>query len=114
MLQNARGRAKGKLCVRRISQLVDEEMVSCSVCLQIFLKPVLTSCGHCFCLQCSEDLAINGFPCGICHSQKPTLDLIVSEEVEKLVGIYLQQATSEEKQDYKRRNIAYQAKEYKR
>lgn len=114
MLQNAPRKAGVKIRGRRISQLVDEDALTCAVCLQIFLKPVLTPCGHCFCLQCSEDLAINGFPCGICHSQKPSLDLIPSKQMEKLVSIYLGGAAEEEREDYRRRMVVWGTSECKR
>lgn len=59
-------------------------------------------------------MAIKGFPCGICHSQKPTLDLVTSREMEKLVNIYLQGAPVEERQDYERRVMVRNVSECKR
>ncbi|MCB1084324.1 MAG: hypothetical protein KDK61_08425 [Simkania sp.] len=47
---------------------MDEEVLTCSVCLQLLLSPVQAQCGHPFCLSCAEDLAKNGFACAICHS----------------------------------------------
>ncbi|MCB0368874.1 MAG: hypothetical protein KDD45_05335 [Bdellovibrionales bacterium] len=33
--------------------LVNEEVLECSVCLQLMLSPVLAQCGHSFCLSCA-------------------------------------------------------------
>jgi hypothetical protein len=55
--------------------LINEDVLTCSICLQILLSPVQSPCGHTVCLSCSEDLAIHGFACGICHSHLPSYDL---------------------------------------
>lgn len=58
----------------QLGALVDDEVLTCSICLQLFMSPVLAECGHPFCLVCAEDLATYGFACGICHSHQPTYD----------------------------------------
>ena len=72
-----------------MSQMLNEEMLSCSICLQLLLFPVLAQCGHTFCRHCSEDLARNGFACGICHSHLPSYDLQQSRIIENLLEDYL-------------------------
>lgn len=69
--------------------MLNEEILSCSICLQLLMCPVLAQCGHTFCLHCSEDLAKNGFACGICHSHLPSYDLQRSSIIEKLLEDYL-------------------------
>lgn len=88
------------LCADRIRGLVDEEVLTCSVCLQLLLVPVLTQCGHCFCMGCAEDLAKNGFACAICHSHEPTYDLPFSSILETLLQDYLQRSEEEDRQFY--------------
>ena len=59
------------------------------MCLQLLLKPVLTECGHLFCLPCAEDLAKNNYGCGICRSYEPTYDLTVNKFFQVLVPLSL-------------------------
>ena len=73
----------------RISELLSEEILSCSICLQLLLWPAFAQCGHSFCLCCAEDLARNGFACGICHTHLPSYDLQRSPTIEKLVSEFL-------------------------
>jgi len=30
--------------------------LECTICLEKFIKPSITNCGHCFCQQCSYNL----------------------------------------------------------
>ena len=73
----------------KLRELVNEEVLSCSICLELLLSPVLAQCGHAFCLHCAEDLASHGFACGICHSHHPALDLPSSPVIETLLEDYL-------------------------
>lgn len=88
---------KSELILPRISKLLNEEILSCSICLQLLLRPVLAQCGHSYCLFCSEDLAKNGYACGICHTHLPTYDLPYSHTIEKLVNEYLDKQESPER-----------------
>ena len=59
----------------QIQSLINEDVLTCTICLQLLLSPVLAQCGHSFCRVCAEDLANHGFACGICHSHQPSYDL---------------------------------------
>jgi hypothetical protein len=83
--------------------MLNEEILSCSICLQLLLNPVLSQCGHTFCLHCSEDLARNGFACGICHTHLPSYDLQHSHIIEVLLGFFLDNQETLEKQKYLKR-----------
>ena len=72
-----------------MKQLVTEDILECSICLQLMLTPVLAQCGHSFCLLCAEDLATHGFACGICHTHYPTFDLPNSKVIETLLDKFL-------------------------
>ena len=37
----------------RIRSLLNEDLLTCSICLQLLLSPVLAQCGHSFCLTCA-------------------------------------------------------------
>ena len=80
--------------------LVNEDVLTCAICLQLLLSPVLTECGHSFCLACAEDLANNGFSCGICHSHQPNFDLPNSSTIETLIEEFLLHSECEEKHGY--------------
>lgn len=67
--------SSSKLNLDQIHSLINEDVLTCSICLQLLLSPVLAQCGHSFCRACAEDLANNGFACGICHSHQPSYDL---------------------------------------
>jgi hypothetical protein len=36
-----------------IIELLNEELLTCSICLELLLSPVLADCGHTFCLKCA-------------------------------------------------------------
>ena len=38
------------------SRVLNEDILSCALCTEIFCKPVLLSCGHSICLKCAESL----------------------------------------------------------
>ncbi len=39
--------------LNKLDSLVDEETLTCTICLQLFINPVLAQCGHAFCLGCA-------------------------------------------------------------
>lgn len=90
MVEKSTLRGRAVISWERLNRFVSEETLSCSICLQLLLKPVLGQCGHTFCLPCAEDLALHNYACGICHSHAPTFDLKICPALEKLVSKYLQ------------------------
>ncbi|XP_069550304.1 E3 ubiquitin-protein ligase TRIM21-like [Brachyistius frenatus] len=67
--------------------LMQEENFLCSICLQVFTRPVTIPCGHNFCLHCITDYwdTLNDFvQCPLCKEQfhlKPTLrvNILIAE-----------------------------------
>lgn len=39
----------------RFCNNLKEDSLSCPICLELMVRPVLTQCGHAFCLPCLDD-----------------------------------------------------------
>lgn len=62
------------------SRLLSEEQFSCSICLEVFVEPVSTPCGHSFCKACLQGYWEHSkkFVCPMCkktYSRKPEMSV---------------------------------------
>jgi hypothetical protein len=51
-----------------------EEYLSCPICLDFCIYPVLTECGHYYCLPCFEQAHRLSDTCCVCRSKINTSD----------------------------------------
>lgn len=61
-------------------RLLSEEQFSCSICLEVFVEPVSTPCGHSFCKACLQGYWNHSkkFVCPMCkksYSKKPEMSV---------------------------------------
>ncbi|KAM4554764.1 E3 ubiquitin-protein ligase TRIM21-like [Odontesthes bonariensis] len=77
------------------TSLMTDESFLCSICLEVFIKPVSIPCGHTFCLKCITDYwATVGtlYQCPLCKEEfypKPMLrvNIFIAEMAEKFAKI---------------------------
>ncbi|KAI2643045.1 E3 ubiquitin-protein ligase TRIM39 [Labeo rohita] len=74
--------------------MLSEEQFSCSICLEVFVEPVSTPCGHTFCKACLQGFWNHSkkFLCPMCKkafSKKPELSVncVLAEIAEQFQGL---------------------------
>lgn len=77
-------------------QVLSEEQFSCSICLEIFVEPVSTPCGHSFCKACLQGYWNHSkkFICPMCkksYSKKPEMSVnrVLAEISSQFQGLVL-------------------------
>lgn len=79
-------------------QMAVEDATSCPVCLDVFVNPVVHSCGHSLCRRCHEALTIDKvmrFQCPVCRAPlvaKPPLNFSLQALTEIMRASAMQQA----------------------
>lgn len=75
-------------------RILSEEQFSCSICLEVFVEPVSTPCGHTFCKACLQGFWNHSkkFVCPMCKkvfSRKPELSIncVLAEIAEQFQGL---------------------------
>nr|XP_020504468.1 E3 ubiquitin-protein ligase TRIM39-like [Labrus bergylta] len=65
-----------------------EKHVTCTICMDVFVDPVTTACGHSFCKKClSHNFNYNDLVCPLCKrylSQKPDVNIVLRSIVEEM------------------------------
>ncbi|XP_056318464.1 bloodthirsty-related gene family, member 12 [Danio aesculapii] len=81
-------------CPQSPGRMLSEEQFSCSICLEVFVEPVSTPCGHTFCKACLEGFWNHSkrFLCPMCKktfSRKPELSVncVLAEIAEQFQGL---------------------------
>uniref|UniRef100_W5U7X5 Zinc-binding protein A33 n=1 Tax=Ictalurus punctatus TaxID=7998 RepID=W5U7X5_ICTPU len=82
---------------------LSEEQFSCSICLEVFVEPVSTPCGHSFCMACLQGYwnHSNKLLCPMCKktfSKKPELcvNRVLAEIAEQFQGLSVAQVAGAE------------------
>jgi hypothetical protein len=105
----AKGRAirKDRFCGN-----LKEEGLSCPICLELMVRPVLTQCGHAFCLSCIDDFFLRAsrhkdtvsVRCCVCRKGLQFYDYNESASLRGMVALYIRKQASEgERNSYQRR-----------
>uniref|UniRef100_A0A673G9L9 Tripartite motif-containing protein 47-like n=1 Tax=Sinocyclocheilus rhinocerous TaxID=307959 RepID=A0A673G9L9_9TELE len=83
-----------KQCPQSPVRILSEEQFSCSICLEVFVEPVSTPCGHTFCKACLQGFWNHSkkFICPMCKkafSRKPELSVncVLAEIAEQFQGL---------------------------
>lgn len=69
--------------------MIDEDNMSCPICLEIFRQPTVTNCGHSFCEQCIKSFFRK--PCPVCRKKVTmrvrnyTLDTLCNSKRQKVM-----------------------------
>ncbi|XDV17654.1 hypothetical protein PO909_023484 [Leuciscus waleckii] len=81
-------------CPQSPGRILSEEQFSCSICLEVFVEPVSTPCGHTFCKACLQGFWNHSkkFVCPMCKkafSRKPELSIncVLAEIAEQFQGL---------------------------
>ncbi|XP_016370969.1 tripartite motif-containing protein 47-like [Sinocyclocheilus rhinocerous] len=81
-------------CPQSPVRILSEEQFSCSICLEVFVEPVSTPCGHTFCKACLQGFWNHSkkFICPMCKkafSRKPELSVncVLAEIAEQFQGL---------------------------
>ncbi|XP_051756260.1 E3 ubiquitin-protein ligase TRIM39-like [Ctenopharyngodon idella] len=81
-------------CPQSPGRILSEEQFSCSICLEVFVEPVSTPCGHTFCKACLQGFWNHSkkFLCPMCKkafSRKPELSVncVLAEIAEQFQGL---------------------------
>ncbi|KAK9972426.1 hypothetical protein ABG768_025733 [Culter alburnus] len=81
-------------CPQSPARILSEEQFSCSICLEVFVEPVSTPCGHTFCKACLQGFWNHSkkFLCPMCKkafSRKPELSVncVLAEIAEQFQGL---------------------------
>uniref|UniRef100_A0A672QFD8 E3 ubiquitin-protein ligase TRIM39-like n=2 Tax=Sinocyclocheilus grahami TaxID=75366 RepID=A0A672QFD8_SINGR len=81
-------------CPQSPARILSEEQFSCSICLEVFVEPVSTPCGHTFCKACLQGFWNHSkkFMCPMCKkafSRKPELSVncVLAEIAEQFQGL---------------------------
>ncbi|XP_051988381.1 E3 ubiquitin-protein ligase TRIM39-like [Xyrauchen texanus] len=81
-------------CPQSPGRILSEEQFSCSICLEVFMEPVSTPCGHTFCKACLQGFwnQSKKFLCPMCNktfSRKPELSIncVLAEIAEQFQGL---------------------------
>ncbi|XP_059374667.1 E3 ubiquitin-protein ligase TRIM39-like isoform X1 [Carassius carassius] len=81
-------------CPQSPGRILSEEQFSCSICLEVFIEPVSTPCGHTFCKACLQGFWNHSkkFMCPMCKktfSRKPELSVncVLAEIAEQFQGL---------------------------
>lgn len=86
------------------------ESVECSVCSDIMIVPVISSCGHSFCYECCSSWFENKATCPTCRHElevPPTLNVQLKEISSHLVETLIDHGDDNEKQELiSRRDVA--------
>ncbi|XP_057185698.1 E3 ubiquitin-protein ligase TRIM39-like isoform X1 [Triplophysa rosa] len=82
-------------------RLLSEEQFSCSICLEVFVEPVSTPCGHTYCMACLQGFWNHSkkFICPMCKktfSKKPELSVncVLAEIAQQFQGLSTANANS--------------------
>lgn len=78
------------------------ESVECSVCSDIMIVPVISSCGHSFCYECCTSWFENKATCPTCRHEleaPPTLNVQLKEISSHLVDTLIDHGDDSEKQE---------------
>ncbi|XP_071393292.1 E3 ubiquitin-protein ligase TRIM21-like [Centroberyx affinis] len=83
------------------SSLLTEDQFLCSICLDVYTKPVAIPCGHNFCIQCITDYwnTNNVCQCPVCKEQfytRPTLkvNIFIAEMAAKFKKVQVQEKSA--------------------
>ncbi|KJH40886.1 zinc finger, C3HC4 type [Dictyocaulus viviparus] len=74
----------GVLCsLRRLSSLPED--FCCSICMNVFRKPSMLTCGHSFCAECIQHWLIENISCPTCRSNTrlPIRNIALEQVVEE-------------------------------
>ena len=66
-----------------------KEYLSCPICLDYCIFPVLTECGHHYCLPCFEQAHRTSDSCCVCRASIDTVDFEPSENLKNLFERYV-------------------------
>lgn len=61
------------------------EELSCSICLETMIHPVLTVCGHAFCFQCLDESLLFASTCPNCRESIKGVELIGCALLDRLI-----------------------------
>uniref|UniRef100_A0AAQ6ICS8 Bloodthirsty-related gene family, member 12 n=1 Tax=Anabas testudineus TaxID=64144 RepID=A0AAQ6ICS8_ANATE len=83
-------------------RVLSEEQFSCSICLEVFVEPVSTPCGHSFCKACLQGYWTHSkkFTCPMCkktYSKKPEMSVnrVLAEISSQFQGLVMAGGTGE-------------------
>ncbi|EGV63724.1 E3 ubiquitin ligase [Yamadazyma tenuis] len=84
------------------------DSLECSVCAEIMVMPVISSCGHSFCYECCSSWFENKATCPTCRHEldtPPALNVVLKDISHRLVDVLLDQSSlgDNEKQELKLR-----------
>ncbi len=82
-------------------RILSEEQFTCSICLEVFVEPVSTPCGHSFCKACLQGYWSHSkkFVCPMCkksYSKKPEMSVnrVLAEISSQFQGLVMAGAAS--------------------
>lgn len=65
-----------------------EKHLTCSICMDVYVDPVTTTCGHSFCKECLHDnFTLNDMQCPLCKQQQretPEVNIVLRNIVEQM------------------------------
>jgi hypothetical protein len=79
----------------RFCSNLKEESVSCPICLEVMARPVVTQCGHAFCLGCIDECflqaaaAAQPLRCCVCRQELKFYDYHESKPLRTVVALYI-------------------------
>lgn len=82
-------------------RVLSEEQFSCSICLEVFVEPVSTPCGHSFCKACLQGYWTHSkkFCCPMCkktYSRRPEMSVnrVLAEISSQFQGLMMEGAAA--------------------
>lgn len=78
-----------------LTQLLDSERLTCPVCLEIVVRPLLLECGHSICLQCYEECSNFSLRCSTCRTDMTSPIQLPFKSLEKLSKLHMSPVSPE-------------------
>lgn len=90
------------------------EKFHCPVCLELMIHPVLTHCGHAFCLPCLEEALKHKSACSLCRKDLDYSSFSESKLIRDIVQRIASRLREEEEEEFQKRRTAFKEKDAKR
>ena len=91
------------------------DQISCSICYEILVGPVLLSCGHFFCLHCLDKASFRNGQCPLCRHSLDCEDYKPCKQLMTLIDKFIAYGLNEaDHKNYMKRVKEFQIIERKR